>query len=82
MRKVLVGAPQLHPADIKKCNESLRLLNSFLSEADYLVGDEITMVDYSAAASIAGCQVRTGVCVSDFVQYSIRAVRYLERVCV
>ena len=60
MRKVLVGAPQLDPADIKKCNASLRLLNSFLSEADYLVGDEITMVDYSAAASIAGCQVCTG----------------------
>ncbi|KAF0313877.1 Glutathione S-transferase 1, isoform D [Amphibalanus amphitrite] len=55
-RKVLLGAKQLDRSDVKRCHECLRLLNSFLSESEYLVGDEITMVDYSAAASIAGCQ--------------------------
>lgn len=55
-RKAVLGKTKLDRTDIKKCNESLRLLNSFLSEADYMVGDEITMVDYSVAASIAGLQ--------------------------
>ena len=58
-RKVLLGARQLNPADVKKCNTSLHLLNTFLSEADYLAGDQITMVDYTVAAVICGCQTGT-----------------------
>ena len=59
-RKVLLGASKLDRSDVKKCTESLRLLNSFLAEREYLVGEEITMVDYSVAASIAVCQVSGG----------------------
>jgi len=46
------GATQLDPADLKRCRGSLKLLNGWLACSDYVAGDSITMVDYTAAATV------------------------------
>ncbi|XP_037072145.1 glutathione S-transferase 4-like [Pollicipes pollicipes] len=56
MRRIFVGGTRFEPKDIKQCRTSLQLLDQFLSQSTYVAGERITLVDYTAAASVITCQ--------------------------